>query len=66
MNNNLPNDPVLCLSVVNTKLRDFYKDLDVLCQDMMVDKAMLVEKLANIDYTYDADQNQFVQKGTYV
>lgn len=60
MNSNLPSDPIILLSVVNTKLRDFYKDLDTLCQDMMVDKEDLVEKLADIDYVYDAERNQFV------
>ena len=60
MNSNLQNDPLLLLSVVNTKLRDFYKDIDTLCQDMMIDKEDLVEKLADIDYAYDAERNQFV------
>lgn len=60
MNNNLPNDPILLLSVINTKLRDFYKDLDTLCQEMMVDKKDLTERLADIDYEYDAERNQFV------
>ena len=60
MLNNLPNDPMLCLSVVNTKLRDFYKDLDALCQDLDVDKDLLIDKLKMIDYEYDSDLNQFV------
>ncbi len=60
MFNNLPNDPMLCLSVVNTKLRDQYKDLDALCDDLNVDKSTLVEKLSMIDYEYDMEQNQFV------
>ena len=60
MNDNLPNDPILLLSVVNMKLRDFYEDLDMLCQDLNVNKAALIEKLADIDYEYDADSNQFV------
>lgn len=60
MNSNLPSDPILLLSVINTKLRDFYKDLDTLCQDMMVDKEDLTERLADIDYEYDAERNQFV------
>lgn len=60
MNSNLPSDPLLLLSVVNTKLRDFYKNLDTLCQDMMVDKEELMERLADIDYEYDAARNQFV------
>lgn len=60
MNDNLPNDPILLLSVVNTKLRDFYNDLDTLCQEMSVDKSKLIDKLADIDYQYDAKINQFV------
>ena len=64
MNDNLPNDPILLLSVVNMKLRDFYKDLDMLCQDLNVNKEALIEKLADIDYEYDVNTNQFVQKGT--
>ena len=31
---NLPQDPVILLSVVNTKLRDFYPSLDQLCIEM--------------------------------
>jgi hypothetical protein len=60
MSDNLPNDPILLLSVVNTKLRDFYKDLDTLCQEMSVDKTELIERLADIDYEYDEVTNQFV------
>ena len=60
MNDNLPNDPILLLSVVNMKLRDFYKDLDMLCQDLNVNKGELIEKLADIDYEYDEVTNQFV------
>ncbi len=60
MSNALPNDPMLCLSVVNTKLRDFYQDLDALCNDLAIDKDALIQKLADIDYIYDADQNQFI------
>lgn len=60
MMNTLPSDPMLCLSVVNTKLRDFYSNLDMLCQDLEIDKNVLMEKLAAIDYEYDAARNQFV------
>ena len=41
----LPNDPIMLLSVVNLKLRDFYKNLDALCEDMDADKADLCSKL---------------------
>ncbi len=56
----LPADPVLCLSVVNTKLRDHYKNLDDLCEDLKIEKNTLVEKLEMIDYTYDVTSNQFI------
>lgn len=56
----LPNDPMLCLSVVNTKLRDTYKDLDCLCEDLEIDRNDLIEKLSVIDCEYDTKQNQFV------
>ena len=56
----LPKDPMILLRVVNTKLRDFYADLDTLCQEMQIEKKELTEKLASIDYEYDAELNQFV------
>ena len=60
MKNVLPNDPMLCLSVVNTKLRDYYSNLELLCEDMEIDRQALTEKLAAIDYAYDENQNQFI------
>ena len=30
----LPKNPILLLSIVNTKLRDFYSNFDELCQDL--------------------------------
>ena len=60
MSAGLPRDPVMLLSVENTKLRDYYSTLDVLCEDMQVDKQELIGKLEMIDYTYDAGSNQFV------
>ena len=56
----LPKDPMLLLSVVNTKLRDFYPDLDALCEDMGISGEELAARLSVIDYEYDAGRNQFV------
>ncbi len=56
----LPNDPIMLLSVVNLKLRDFYKNLDALCEDLDADKADLCAKLKAAGYEYDARRNQFV------
>ena len=55
----LPKDPILLLSVVNTKLRDYYPSLDALCDDLDVSREVLEEKLGMIDYRYDAEKNQF-------
>lgn len=60
MNQNLPKDPVMLLSVINTNLRDFYLDLDTLCQELQLDKETLIQTLEKIDYEYDAAQNQFI------
>ena len=57
----LPKDPLLLMSVVNTKLRDYYADLDALCDDLNEDRAALEEKLAAIGYRYDPQRNQFVR-----
>ena len=55
----LPNDPVLLLSVVNMKLRDYYPSLDALCDDMMVNREELEKKLSEIGYVYDREKNTF-------
>ena len=60
MSAGLPRDPVMLLSVVNTKLRDYYPTLDALCDDMQIDRKELADKLDLIDYAYDAGRNQFV------
>ena len=60
MNQNLPNDPVMLLSYVNTQLRDFYSDLDRFCTAFDVNRDAIETKLELIDYTYDAGTNQFI------
>lgn len=50
----------MLLSVINTNLRDFYPDLDTLCQELQLDKETLIQTLEKIDYEYDAAQNQFI------
>ena len=56
----IPNDPVMLLSFVNLKLRDYYGSLTTLCDDLDTDKAEIEAKLAKIDYHYDEEKNQFV------
>lgn len=57
---NMPKDPVMLLSFINMKLRDFYPSLDALCEDLDVEKTAVCEKLAAIQYQYDPERNQFV------
>lgn len=56
----LPKDPMLLVSVVNTKLRDYYPNLDMLCEELQLEKESLIAKLAEIDYEYDPVQNRFL------
>ena len=56
----IPKDPVMLLSFVNLKLRDYYGSLDALCEDLGVEKQEVTDKLAAIDYRYDGERNQFV------
>lgn len=53
-------DPVILLSFINTKLRDQYKTLDLLCDDLSMDQKALADRLAEIDYFYSKEQNQFI------
>ncbi len=55
----LPNDPVMLMCVINTKLRDFYPSLDRLCEDMELDINEIKNKLAAAGFTYDEQQNKF-------
>lgn len=55
----LPQDPMMLLSVVNTKLRDEYASLRELCEDMDADMDALTAKLAGIGYEYDEKTNRF-------
>ena len=55
----LPQDPYLLLSVVNTRLRDQYADLDALCDDLQADPSELRDRLARLGYQYTPELNQF-------
>ena len=57
---NIPNDPVILLGVINTKLRDFYSSLDALCEDMNLDQNEIKAKLGAISYIYNPELNKFV------
>ena len=56
----VPKDPVMLLSFLNLKLRDFYSNLEELCKDLGLEQTEIDEKLQSIDYEYDQVRNQFV------
>ena len=56
----IPQDPIMLLSFVNLKLRDYYQSLDAMCDDMDIDKAEIEEKLKAVGYEYDKQLNKFV------
>ncbi len=55
----IPNDPIILLSYINTKLRDNYSSLEQLCDDMELCADEIIEKLKTVDYHYDEKHNQF-------
>lgn len=56
---NLPNDPAILLSYINTQLRDNYPSLEEFCKSMSVSQSDIEKKLSSIGYVYDAKQNRF-------
>lgn len=56
----IPKDPVMMLSFINLKLRDYYASFEALCDDLDVDGKEITENLAKIDYHYDREKNQFI------
>lgn len=56
----IPKDPVMLLSFINLKLRDYYASFEALCDDLDVDGKEITENLTKIDYHYDREKNQFI------
>lgn len=55
----MPKDPVMLMSWVNMKLRDEYPSLDVLCDDLGIDRSELEAKLKEAGFDYIPTANQF-------
>lgn len=53
------NNPIIILSFVNTKLRDFYDSFEKLCEDLDLNKEEIEKTLNNSGYFYDEKLNQF-------
>ena len=55
----LPKDPMMLMSVINMKLRDFYSDLDDLCEDLNIDRNELEKTLSAAGFEYNKELNKF-------
>lgn len=55
----LPQDPVILLSVVNTRLRDGYGCLEELCAQEDISCEDLCAKLTDAGFRYNRENNQF-------
>ncbi len=56
---NIPKDPYMLLSFINTKLRDDFDSLDKFCDSYDTNKKEIVKKLEDIGYKYICSENQF-------
>ncbi len=56
----IPQDPVILLSYLNTQLRDYYPNLNELCQALGLDELDIKSRLEKINYEYDPACNRFV------
>lgn len=57
---NIPNDPIMLLSYINTQLRDYYSSLEALCEDKNLNISKITEKLNSVNYEYDKELNKFI------
>ena len=55
----LPKDPVMLMSVLNTKLRDRYDSLEARCDDLELNRDELTARLHEAGIDYDPERNQF-------
>ena len=55
----LPENPVMLMSVINTKLRDEYSSRDDLCKSLDIDRASLEARLREAGFEYMPEINQF-------
>ncbi|MDD3173314.1 MAG: DUF4250 domain-containing protein [Herbinix sp.] len=56
---NIPHDPFILLSFINTKLRDEYHNLDDLCMGLNIERSQLEATLSSIKFSYTKDLNRF-------
>ena len=49
-NSSIPKDPIMLLSFINMKLRDFYPNLEALCDDLDISQTELTDKLSSAGF----------------
>ena len=54
-----PKDPMMLMSWVNMKLRDFYPSLESMCEDLEIDAEDLMKRLGEAGFEYNRDLNKF-------
>ena len=55
----LPNDPVMLMCLLNTRLRDGDGNLDEVCAALEVDRAAVEERLREAGFVYCEARRQF-------
>lgn len=55
-------DPMILMSVVNTRLRDTPKDLEGVCEELGLDSLRLEEILAEEGFLYDPRARRFLPR----
>ena len=55
----LPQDPIMLMSFINLKLRDFYPSLEALCEDLDINRQELVEKMLKAGCEYSETNKRF-------
>lgn len=54
-----PKDPIMLMSWTNLKLRDYYKNLEDLCDDLEIDRNELEDRLNQAGFEYNPELNKF-------
>lgn len=56
----LPQDPIMLLSVLNTRMRDEKLTLEELCKQFQVSQTEIEDKLDKVGYTYNNELGKFI------
>ena len=58
----IPKDPIMLMSFLNTQLRDNYSSLGELTKSYSISEKDILEKLSVAGYFYDEETNQIKRK----